>query len=80
MTDNSSRAWRNLPEPPPGHPDAPLLWEAEQALDNIQELAENPDIRNAFVRRLGRSVPIWKTRRNWSRERNTGLPSSETSA
>ena len=53
MTDNSSRAWRNLPEPPPAHPDAPLLWEAEQALDSIQELAENPDIRNAFVRRLG---------------------------
>ena len=52
MTDNSSRAWRNLSEPPPGHPDAPLLWEAEQALENVQELAENPDIRNAFVRRL----------------------------
>lgn len=51
MTDHS-RVWRNLPEPLPGHPDATLLWEAEQALDNIGELAENPDIRNAFARRL----------------------------
>lgn len=51
MTDNSP-VWRNLPEPLPGHPDEALLWEAEQALDSIGELAENPDIRNAFARRL----------------------------
>lgn len=51
MTDHS-RVWRNLPEPLPGHPDETLLWEAEQALGSIGELAENPEIRNAFARRL----------------------------
>lgn len=49
---NHNRVWRNLPKPMPGHPEETLLWEAEQALDSIGELAENPDIRNAFARRL----------------------------
>lgn len=52
---NHNRVWRNLPEPMPGHPDETLLWEAEQALDGIGELAENPDIRNAFARLLASS-------------------------
>ncbi len=47
-----SRVWRNLPEPLHGNMDTDLLWEAEQALQSIVDLEENPDIRNAFVRRL----------------------------
>ena len=51
MTGNE-RAWLKLPEPPPTHPDAALLWEAEQALHGVATLADKPDIRNAFARRL----------------------------
>lgn len=46
------KAWLKLPEPPPGHPDQTLLWEAEQAIQSVAELAAKPDIRNAFARRL----------------------------
>ena len=51
MTANQ-RIWSKLPEPPPGHPDETLLWEAEQALHTIAKLADRPDIRNVFARRL----------------------------
>ena len=51
MTANE-RIWSKLPEPPPGHPDETLLWEAEQALHTIARLADRPDIRNVFARRL----------------------------
>ena len=51
MTANE-RAWLKLPEPLPGHPDTVLLWEAEQALHSVAALADNPDIRNAFAKRL----------------------------
>jgi hypothetical protein len=44
--------YHHLPEPPTGHPDRALIWEAEQALQSISALAENPDIRNAFSKRL----------------------------
>ena len=50
-----NRVWLNLPEPLPGHPDTTLLWEAEQALQSIGDLAEKPDIRNAFVKQLATS-------------------------
>ena len=50
ISDN--RVWQNLSEPLHGNPDTDLLWEAEQALQSIVDLGENPDIRNAFVRRL----------------------------
>ena len=51
MTANQ-RIWSKLPEPPPGHPDETLLWEAEQTLHSIARLADRPDIRNVFARRL----------------------------
>jgi hypothetical protein len=46
--------WQYLPEPSFEHPDRALIWEAEQALQSINTLAENPDIRirNAFLKRL----------------------------
>ena len=50
-TDN--QVWLNLPEPPVGHPDVVLLSKAEKALQSLGELSESPDIRNAFVQRLG---------------------------
>lgn len=49
---DTNRVWCNLAEPPAGHPDEPLLWEAEQALDSIRELAENPNTRVAFAQHL----------------------------
>ena len=51
MTANQ-RIWSKLPEPPPGHPDETLLWETEQTLHSIARLADRPDIRNVFARRL----------------------------
>ena len=50
------KAWLKLPEPPPDHPDEALLWEAEQALRSVAELAAKPDIRNAFARQLDESA------------------------
>ena len=50
------KAWLNLPEPPPDHPDKVLLWEAEQAIRSVAELAAKPDIRNAFASRLDEST------------------------
>lgn len=50
------KAWLKLPEPPPDHPDEALLWEAEQALRSVAELAAKPDIRNAFAKQLDEST------------------------
>ena len=44
--------WEYLQKPVQGHPDGELLWEAEEAIQSIGELSENPDIKNAFARRL----------------------------
>ena len=44
--------WENLPKPVQGHPNELLLWETEEALRSIEELSEDPDIKNAFARRL----------------------------
>ena len=46
------RRWNHLPRPPFGHPDEVDLWEAEQALDKVTELAKSPDIKNVFAERL----------------------------
>ena len=46
------RVWVNSPEPPLGHPDQHILWEAELALSSISELLKNPNIKNVFVKRL----------------------------
>jgi transcriptional regulator with XRE-family HTH domain len=48
------RNWLVLPEPPLGDPDADLLWKAEQAAQAIHDLAEQPDVKQIFERRLVR--------------------------
>ncbi len=48
----AGRDWKITRRPPLGHPDEQLLWEAEKALQRIEELREMPDIRNVFIRRL----------------------------
>ena len=48
----AGRIWRKLQKPPLGHPDESLLWEAEQALQRVEELKIEPDIKNIFVKRL----------------------------
>ena len=50
--ETACRNWRQLPKPPFGHPDEPLLWDTEQALQGISILLEDPDIRNSFAARL----------------------------
>ena len=52
FSETANRAWRYLEKPPLGHPDEPILWQAEQVLADLQELQENPDIRQAFATRL----------------------------
>lgn len=50
--ETAGRVWKTSQKPPLGHPDEQLLWEAEEALQNIEELSARPDIRNVFVKRL----------------------------
>lgn len=52
--DILKRTWRILPAPALADPDADLLWEAEQAAQNIHALAEKPDVKQFFERRLVR--------------------------
>jgi transcriptional regulator with XRE-family HTH domain len=48
------RQWLILPEPELGDPDSDLLWDAEQAAQQIHALAERPDVKQFFERRLVR--------------------------
>ena len=52
FAETLDREWFNLPEPTLGHPEEKILWEAEMALRDIDDLLGSPDIRNAFVTRL----------------------------
>jgi transcriptional regulator with XRE-family HTH domain len=49
-----NRSWQILPEPALADPDADLLWEAEKAAQNVHTLAERPDVKQFFERRLAR--------------------------
>ena len=44
-----SRVWTYLPKPPLGHPNESILWRTEQALQAIEEVLENPGIKNSFA-------------------------------
>ena len=46
------RVWQHLPRPPLGHPDESILWEAEQTLDAVTELAKSPEIQNVIAKRF----------------------------
>ncbi len=50
--ETANRDWRRLARPQLGHPDEELLWEAEQALQGISELSENPEIKQSFASML----------------------------
>ena len=49
-----ARQWQMLPEPLLDDPDFDLLWEAEQTAQKIHALAERPDVKQFFERRLVR--------------------------
>ncbi|HZR73456.1 MAG TPA: helix-turn-helix transcriptional regulator [Bradyrhizobium sp.] len=49
-----ARQWHRLPEPTLGDADADLLWEAEEVAQEIHALAEQPDVKQLFERRLVR--------------------------
>ena len=55
LKEGIDRIWQNLPKPPLGHPNESLLWKAEKALYDIEELSERPDVRVPFARRLEES-------------------------
>lgn len=46
------REWIIIPRPPLSHPDQDVLWNAEQVAKELKDLREQPDVRNAFERRL----------------------------
>jgi len=48
------RRWQMIPEPPLGDSDADLLWEAEQTAQQVHALAERPDVKQFYERRLVR--------------------------
>ncbi|MGL3821332.1 helix-turn-helix domain-containing protein [Sphingopyxis sp. R3-92] len=48
------REWTILPAPPLGDPDGDLLWETEEVAREVHELAERPDVKQFFERRLVR--------------------------
>jgi hypothetical protein len=50
------RSWKVLPRPPLDHPDQALLWNSEQVAQDLIALREQPDVRNAFERRLAAYV------------------------
>ncbi|UHH10161.1 hypothetical protein LU699_18225 [Luteimonas fraxinea] len=43
-----------IPEPALGDPDADLLWDAEQTAQQVHALAERPDVKQFYERRLVR--------------------------
>lgn len=48
------RQWQMIPEPTLGDPDADLLWEAEQTAQQVHTLAERPNVKQFYERRLVR--------------------------
>lgn len=52
VQDLLARQWVILPEPPLSDADADLLWEAEQAAQQIHALTESPNVKQFFERRL----------------------------
>ena len=52
MEARRSRQWSELARPALGHPDHDLLWTAEVALRDLRALLGQPDIAQAFARRI----------------------------
>lgn len=56
LRENLQRLWVVLTRPPLDHPDYSLLWQAEEVAQQLVQLRERPDVRNAFERRLAAYV------------------------
>lgn len=52
LLDALQREWTVIPRPSLDHVDQDLLWGAEQVAKELVALREQPDVRNAFERRL----------------------------
>jgi transcriptional regulator with XRE-family HTH domain len=52
LKDALGRDWQVLPRPALDHPDQDVLWEAEQVARELSARREDPEVRNAFERRL----------------------------
>jgi transcriptional regulator with XRE-family HTH domain len=52
LSEILGREWSQLPRPALDHPDQELLWQAEQVSKELARLASQPNIRQAFERRL----------------------------
>jgi transcriptional regulator with XRE-family HTH domain len=50
------REWSVLTRPGLDHPDQELLWSAEEVAQQLQALAQQPDVKHAFERRLSAYV------------------------
>jgi transcriptional regulator with XRE-family HTH domain len=50
------REWSVLARPGLDHPDQELLWSAEEVAQQLQALAQQPDVKHAFERRLSAYV------------------------
>ena len=56
LNDIIQRDWEILPRPSLDHPEQNLLWEAEQVAKRLNDLGKDPDIKNAFERRLSEYI------------------------
>lgn len=50
------RSWQVLPRPSLDHPDQDLLWSAEEVAQQLADMRRQPDVRQAFDRRLAEYV------------------------
>lgn len=58
------RDWQIIERPSLDHPDQDLLWSAEEIAKQLMELAQKPDTKNAFERRLSTYVGELKASAN----------------
>lgn len=56
LKESLQRTWQILPRPTLDHSDQDLLWAAEEVAQQLTELRSQPDLRNAFERRLAEYV------------------------
>lgn len=52
LQETLQREWAVIPRPALDHPDQDLLWNAEEVAKDLVSLRDQPDVRNAFERRL----------------------------
>ncbi len=56
LSEVLQRQWLVLPRPPLNHPDQEILWEAEKTAQELVELSEQPDTKQAFQKRLQKYI------------------------